>query len=141
MAFFDKLKGAADKAKEAAVKAAAVAKEKIEQQQQAAQQAEADRKAAEAEAAQKAEEEKAKAKAEMKERILNGDPDGEYLNYCYHIATEQECEELQAQMRKNYMQQASENTNCDKGAGDCFWQNEKFFCSCGEDVEGCEFSA
>ena len=155
MAFLDKLKGVADKAKEAAERAAAVAKEKIEQQQQAAQQAEADRKA---EAEQKAEEKRTARLDELKKNMIDtyrGHPDA----YAYwasefnKIASAEEAKafKIELEAMKEAEEKAAEEaktaeikalvhalnsgTNCDAEQGDCFWLGEKFFCTCGEDVD------
>lgn len=127
MAFFDKLKGAADKAKEAAVKAAAAAKEKMEQQQQAAQQAE------EARIAEQAEAKKNKWIA-LIEQELSGHPTDECFRY-WEVLSYEDRDKFTTQLRQTYLHKLSESTNCDQGKGDCVWQNDKVFCSCGEDVD------
>lgn len=141
MAFFDKLKGVAEKAKDAAVKAvtaatemAGQAVEKAEQDRQAAQKAEAERLAAKEEA------EKA-ARLAMRDRIVNGDSNDEIMLYL-ETATDEEIAELDrlCNERKNaicaeQIQKLVQSTNCDQGKGDCFWVGDSFYCSCGDNVD------
>ena len=137
MAFFDKLKGAADKAKEAAIKAAAVAKEKMEQQQQAVQQAEEDRKNGE--------------KQKLYDYLLanysplDNDAWAKMKQY-EKIATEEEVKELNRLISMRWEKERNERTekcleaalsktDCDLGKGDCCWHEDKFYCTCGSDVD------
>lgn len=151
MALKDFLKKASDAANNLAAKGAQMAqqaKENLENERQTRAEAEAARKAEEAarkaeEAAKLAAEEAAKkqARMEMRDRILNGDPDDEYDEF-YRIATEEEIEEFEAMdeamegsKNKSYLDMLVETTNCDVGKGDCCWNGDYFYCTCGDDVD------
>ena len=144
MALFDKLKNVADKAKETAEKAAALAKEKIEQQQQAAKESAAAAAEAEKErkaAAAKAEEERKIAEAEAKKQKWEdlieqqlSTPSSSCYDYCKGLSYEDQ-DKFTAQLRHTYIKKLSECTNCDLGKGDCVWQGDKFFCTCGDNVD------
>jgi len=150
MAFFDKLKDVAGKAKEAAVKAAAAAsefaeqaKEKEAQRRQAAEEAEAARKA-EAEARRvAAEETRLNLINTYKERILdaymNSDWDtyDEQMENFESIAHDDEDSDLRvaldvAQYQKCgiFIKELAEKTDCDLGQGDCGWLGLHFYCTC-----------
>ena len=140
MAFKDLLKKATDAANNLAAKGAQMAqqaKENLENERQARAEAEAVRKAEEA-ARLEAEE---AAKKEMRDRILNGDPDDERDEY-YRTATREEKDELDAleeaaeEKRCNdFLETLTNTTACDLGKGDCCWNSDRFYCTCGDDVD------
>lgn len=143
MAFLDKLKGAAEKAKEAAKNAAIAAAKAVDQVAEKQRQADEDQRKADATA-------KANEAAVIKERLLANYRykdwnDEDWKKYC-ELVTEEEADELDAIIdakreadRKDELisrlNMLKENTDCDLGVGDCIWHGDKFYCTCGDNVD------
>lgn len=161
MALFDKLKGIADKAKDVAKDVAQTAKmtaDCVKRDYSKSPEAVAARE--EAAAARAAEEAAKKDKRieELKEKLLEYYDSSpllydSYLREFALLTSEEEAEAYEAQIldilfeKKKAAEQATltelqamlssltDTTNCDKNQGDCFWLGEKFYCTCGENVD------
>ena len=143
MALFDKLKGIADAAKDVGKTVTAVAKSAANDLSKMGNSPEAQAKREEAKQAEYArireemEAEKA-ARLAMRDRIVNGDPDDEQMEYLENATDEEICEldRLRIERRDNIckteMNKLMANTNCDQGCGDCFWVGPSFYCSCSD---------
>ena len=144
MALKDFLKKATDTANVLAAKGTQMAQqamENLENERQARAEAEAEKKAEEAARLKAEEEAKKKARLEMRDRILNGDPDDEYDEY-YRTATREEKDELDALEKaaeekrcNDFLETLTNTTDCDQGKGDCCWNGDRFYCTCGDDVD------
>ena len=140
MAFFDKLKGIA---KDVGKTVGAVAKSAANDISKMGNSPEAQAKREEAKQAEYARirEEMEKEKNErlaMRDRIVNGDPNDELMEYL-EDATDEEISELdrlkavrKANICETEMDKLMVSTNCDQGQGDCFWVGQSFYCTCGD---------
>ena len=161
MALFDKLKGIADKAMDVAKDVSQTAKmaaDSVKREYSQDPEAVAAREKAAAERAAAEAAQKAKRIEELKEKLLEYYSSSpmlydSYLREFTLLTSEEEAEAFEAQIfdilaeKKKAAEQAAlaklqalfpsltDTTNCDKNQGDCFWLGEKFYCTCGEDVD------
>ncbi|MBR5570685.1 MAG: hypothetical protein IKW10_07330 [Oscillospiraceae bacterium] len=140
MALFDKLKGIVKdvgKTVTAAAKCAADDLSKMGNSPEAQAKREEAKQAEFARMQEEMEKEKS-ARLAMRDRIVNGDPNDELMEYL-EDATDEEISELdrlkderRANICETEIKRLSKNTCCDLEKGDCFWVGQSFYCTCGD---------